>query len=127
MNRKEILNKTNGRCGYCGCELGKGWHISPINPVSVSVGLDGSLFENNNDMENMLAACKHCAMSKTHIGMNGRTQQLTIENFKAAILSTYDIMKDTPYYKRAIKYGLIQEVKTEVVFYFETLGIKTKK
>lgn len=36
MNKKDreiIFNKYGGRCSYCGCDLGKGWHVDHIEPV----------------------------------------------------------------------------------------------
>ena len=31
--RQEVFDKFGGRCAYCGCELGKGWHLDHIEPV----------------------------------------------------------------------------------------------
>ncbi|MBA3675604.1 MAG: hypothetical protein H0W75_11740 [Chitinophagaceae bacterium] len=117
--RQIIFDKYNGKCAYCGCNLIKGWHTSPIQPIEIKVGEDGSMIEENNTISNIVGACVNCAMSKTHIGMNGRTEHLTIENFKKAILQSFDMMKETPYYKRAIKFGLITESDIPLRFHFE--------
>lgn len=124
LDRQKIYEKYGGKCAYCGCELAKGWHASPIQPIKLTVTETGQVVEENNELSNIVGACVNCAMSKTHIGMNGRTEQLTIENFRNAIIETFELLKQQPYYKRALKFGMITETGKEFKFYFETVTAK---
>lgn len=54
--RAEILNKTGGRCHYCGCQLGDDWQPDHFIPLS-RFGLD--------DIRNLVPACKRCNASKS--------------------------------------------------------------
>jgi hypothetical protein len=121
-DRKKIFEKYGGKCAYCGCELGKGWHVSPIQPLQITIGEDGQFGEANNDEANMMPSCAGCSLSKMHLGMNGKSGMLTLENFRKAIERSFEHFKDYPQYKRAVRFGQIKEVSPKVKFYFETIN-----
>lgn len=123
MNKKErqiILKKFGGRCAYCGCEITKGWHISPILPVNLAVSSDGSVIKENDTMDNLFPSCAGCNLSKMHLGKKGKTEMLTLENYRKAIYRSFEFLKMHPDYKRAVRHGLVKETNIAVEFYFET-------
>src|SRR5262249_24421594 len=63
-----ILAKTSGRCWYCGCYLGNGWHCDHQVPRSRG---------GSNELENLVPACQKCNDAK-----GGKT----VEEYRQQIL-----------------------------------------
>lgn len=134
-DREVIKNKFNGKCAYCGCELGKGWHadhIKSINRYSELVRDEkGRTIRDekgnakrivkidrpeNDNIENINPACASCNINK---------HNLSIEDFRKLIQGFMNSLnlRSTPY-KFIKKYGLVEETGKPVVFYFEKYEVK---
>lgn len=121
---KEMLNaKFDGLCAFCGYALGERWHIFEIAPTKTFVTWNGKIILGDESYENKLPACISCNSSRIHGGGKRGEVQLTIEQFRAWLYSEFDFMANrsgtTPYYQRAIRFGLIEETGNPIVFHFE--------
>ncbi len=117
-NRSEILAKCNGRCAYCGGEITlKSMQVDHVEPV----------FRNHSDAqlkwygrdrgtdspENLLPSCARCNRWKS---------TFTLEQFRKIVESSVDrLERDTPNFRLARDFGIIEVKKDQVVFYFEKL------
>lgn len=123
--REIIFNKYGGRCAYCGCELVKGWHVSKLLSEAPEVNSKGEFLIKNDTIENKLPSCAACNMSRTRD--NSGVTYTTIEDFRKQILYNLEFVQSFPYYQRCLRFGLIEEKKTEIVFYFEQIQLKIAK
>lgn len=123
--REAIFNKTNGRCGYCGEPLKKGWHMDHMKPIRRQSKWDrkkrrfvatGVVERPENDtFENKIASCPSC---------NTRKGAESIEGFRSGLMHITEMLnRDSTIYKFANRYGLIKETNIKIVFYFETLNL----
>lgn len=101
--RRQIYNKYQGHCAYCGCEITfrqlRVDHIYPLNRG----GAD--------ELSNMNPSCHSC---------NHRKHTLTVEDFRKALERQPDVlMRDNVTYRNAIRYGQIKVVNPAITFYFE--------
>lgn len=131
-DRQTVFNKFGGRCAYCGCELTKGWHVDEIEPVIRTVryltdetGRNIYDYEKheykkeihiehpeNFHMDNQYPACASCNITK---------HCMSLESFREVVQGFISSLnKYTTQYKVAKRYGLIEETKKSVLFYFET-------
>lgn len=119
-DRQKVFNKYGGRCAFCGCELGKGWHIWDIEPIKTVVSLDGSLSTVNDNEENFMPACKPCGSLR----IRNYNKKMTIEEFRKEVLQSFEFLRyggiTATSYGRAIRFGFIKETGKELEFYFET-------
>ena len=100
--RQQILDKTSGRCAYCGCE-GK-MQIDHIVPIRTG-GLDV--------LENMFPACRSC---------NHRKSSSSLESFRKQIEDFLNVLyRDSVTYRNALRFGHIEPKPQDIVFYFEKL------
>ncbi|PPL04947.1 HNH endonuclease [Parapedobacter indicus] len=134
LQREEIRMKYGGRCAYCGCQLGQRWHADHLIPIrrserfvrdeSKAYVLDKYTYKPLREkylvnpeadcFENMVPACASCNILKN---------SLPLESFRATIAGFItSLNRDSTQYKIAKRYGLIQETKIEVKFYYETYG-----
>jgi len=109
--RKQIFDKYDGRCAYCGCELTSKFHVDHIEPIRRNS--DGTCLKPNESIENLNPACPSCNIMKHSYSLEYFRE--TIKKFVNS-LNLYNNQ-----YKFAKKYGLVQETEKEVIFYFETL------
>lgn len=129
MTKKEerqfIFDKTNGRCGYCGNELKKGWHKDHMKPIGRESEWDrkdrkfkhtGVVRKPERDvLENLLASCPKC---------NLRKGSSSINNFRGELMNTIESLnRDSSPYRFAKQYGLLKETGVKIIFYFETLKL----
>lgn len=130
-DRQKIFEKYGGRCAYCGCELGKGWHVDEIEPirrkekfilghwekdqwVPSKVIPDGCLHPERIHVDNQNPACASCNINK---------HSASLEEFRQMIAKFINSLNQySTQYKIAKRYGLLQETERPVVFYFETLN-----
>ncbi len=124
--RQEIFEKTGGKCAYCGCELGKGWHADHMDAVNRNYGYNretrkwfcrGLNSPENDHVDNLIPSCPSCNITKS--GMS-------VEDFRGFIERSIDRLNKGHYnaYKFGKRFGLIHETPKSVVFYFETLANK---
>jgi len=114
MTRDELSAKTNGRCGYCGEPLQKGWHKDHMEPVEKYPGTNIMKYPERDNDDNLIASCPSCNINK---------HSMSIEEFRAAIKQyVTSLNKRMVQYQMAKKYGLIREnIPFEITFYFEYL------
>ncbi|MGL5955424.1 MAG: HNH endonuclease [Brevinema sp.] len=108
--RKHIFEKTNGRCGYCGCELPEKWHIDHMNSLSLLSDFKGNSNGANN-LDNLIASCPPCNLYKA---------QDDVEGFRKSIRDILQRQNNSNrQYRIGKKFGLIEEIDKPIIFYFE--------
>lgn len=127
--RKEIYDKTGGKCYYCGCDLPKRWHADHVIPLRrIPEGIRdergkllGLKYDNNrcenegfDTVENKVPSCPRC---------NIRKNTESVEQFRKSIKSQVDVLlRNSNPFKLALDYGLIEIKDKEVEFYFEQMN-----
>lgn len=108
--RKQIWDKSQGKCWYCGCDLPKRWHIDHFHPVKRNP--DNTLTNPENDhFDNLVPACPSCNIMKS---------SMDIERFRDLIANFVTrLNRDITIYRHAKRYGLVKETEKEVTFWFE--------
>ena len=100
--RKKVYDKYQGHCAYCGCKLElKDMQVDHIIPKSKG---------GSDDMENLNPSCWACNYYKS---------DQTIEWFRRQLPLLLPRLRRSFIYRLALKYGLVEEKKKEVVFHFE--------
>jgi hypothetical protein len=103
-DRKRIHGKTHGHCAYCGCTL-------PLEKMTVDHVVSLASQGGNDDLSNLLPACRSC---------NHRKGTSSLEGFRSQIESCPRILaRDSPTYRNAVRFGLVVPNPHRVVFYFE--------
>jgi hypothetical protein len=126
MRRKEMRNKYNGCCAYCGEPIkGKGEtdHVNPIwrgreDDDYVIIVEDGRNMlcrigdiRGEDTEDNKVYTCKRCNMAKS---------TMTVEQFRQDIQDTADKLRSKKAQYRLIEdYGVIERTGNEIVFHFE--------
>lgn len=101
--REQVYQKCNGHCAYCGCKLE--YKDMQVDHVVAVYGHNGS-----NDIDNLMPACRMCNFYKS---------TFTLDEFRKSLESLHERLRKPFIYRLALKYGLIEERKSNVVFYFE--------
>jgi len=102
--RFAVKAKCNGKCAYCGIELGDKFHVDHVNAF-----YRGGKCE----MANFMPACAKC---------NNYKLTSNIEEFRGLISRQLELAhRNSVNYRTALRFGLILEVNNPVTFYFETL------
>jgi 5-methylcytosine-specific restriction endonuclease McrA len=110
--RREIWNKTKGKCWYCGCDLvEKGWHADHFKPIRRNWWEDTCLNPENDNEDNKVPACASCNIQKGSLDVEQFRDK--ISGFIAS-LNQYHTQ-----YAVAKRYGLIEETNVQVEFWFE--------
>jgi hypothetical protein len=118
--RAELAAKFGGRCAYCGTPLGERWHADHLEPVMRELkwvsgkGLmtTGKLERPERDtLDNLMPSCGPCNIDK---------HSLTLEQWRVKLGGAPGVLaRNSPTYRHAVRFGLVAEVTTAVVFYFE--------
>lgn len=113
--RLQIYNKYDGHCAYCGKPIEyKDMQVDHIKPLLR--GWCGSLREEyahkigDDDMSNLNPSCRAC---------NFRKGTSDVETFRKAIEHGLVCLERDFTYRLLKQYGLVEEHRVEVVFYFE--------
>ena len=111
--RKLVYEKTNGLCAYCGCEIPfKGFNADHVKCLHNHEWEDEII----DTVENMLPSCRSCNHYKSTYGRELFREQLSkIPDRLARDVSTYNIAK---------RFGMIEEHREPIKFYYEKIGIK---
>jgi len=149
-DRKNILDKCNGRCAYCGSVLGKRWHIDHVLPVNRQMKYSESHYRHKTtkqkvsykELPNQWFTEYEHITSKLVLDKVLNPERDTVENslpachscnitksnssvddFRKYIEQTVDSLNrnHNATYKFAKRYGQVQETPKPVIFYFETL------
>lgn len=118
MNRKDIWNKYNQRCAYCGNPLPFNKmqvdHINPLfrNDTDEQLELMG-VIRGLDDESNYNPSCARCNRWKS---------TFTLEAFRKQIQDSLSrLERDSPNYRLALDYNLININPKPVTFYFELI------
>lgn len=137
--RGAVFAMFAGHCAYCGCVLPeKGWHVDHIKPVDrewwkahrpkeTASWVDGKVVMVPTDrkvtigrperdcIENMYPSCAPCNIDKGAV---------PLEYWRKGLERRVEVCRrNHSAFRHAERFGLIAQVKTEVIFYFETLAI----
>lgn len=113
--RKEVYNKSDGHCWYCGCDLPDKWHVDHVEPVIRNYGgkIDPAM-SHLDTVDNMVPACPPCNMFK------GTS---SIERFRKHIERLPDILDTySVKYRNAIRFNMLQDMREPATFWFEEEG-----
>lgn len=84
--RKQVYEKCNGHCAYCGCKLDyKDMQVDHVKSVFY--------YNGTNDIDNLLPSCRMCNFYKS---------TFTLEEFRKN-LETFEIKKEVIFYFEAYK------------------------
>lgn len=111
--RKEVYEKYNHHCAYCGCELEyKDMQVDHVKSVYIHNDISKNMSEEEMyDISDLLPACRQCNFYKN---------TMSIEDFRKRLENTMmENLKKNFSYRLALKYRLIEEKKSNVTFYFE--------
>lgn len=110
INRELVYNKFNGHCAYCGCAIPTSKdmqvdHIIPKLLFNSRIGYD------LNDILNLNPACKVC---------NNWKSIYSVEEFRIQMQNQVNAARRySRNFRMAEKFGLVPQINTEVLFYFE--------
>ena len=102
--RKQVYEKYNGHCAYCGCKLE--YKDMQVDHVISVYGNNGS-----NDIENLMPACRMCNFYKG---------TKSLERFREELTKITGRLEKTFIYRLAKKYNLLSENNIDIKFYYET-------
>ena len=129
--RAELFGMFDGRCAYCGTSLPvKGWHADHIEPIYRKMKMvkknddpwagykfvkTGECFAPENDHAgNFMPSCRPCNIDKS---------AATVEIWRRSLEHKVEVLRaNYSAWRHAERFGLVAQVKTEVVFYFESLA-----
>ena len=110
--RQQVYDSLNGHCGYCGCEITyKEMQVDHIEAVYLhEAELNAGEAQQVNSIENYMPACRMCNFYKS---------TMSIESFRKQLETLPERLEKLFIYRLAKKYGIVQEIKKPVQFYFE--------
>lgn len=111
--RKEVYDKYNGHCAYCGCELEmKDMQVDHILSVCANHFRKEKTSEEMNEVGNLMPSCRQCNYYK---------DTCTIEGFRERLKTLMSRVKLPFIYRLAEKYGMVKELEWDGEFYFEKI------
>ena len=119
INRTEVYNKCNGHCAYCGKEIAmKEMQVDHVKPLyrndSVKTLEVWGVERGTDDFENLLPSCSRCNKWKS---------TYSLEMFRDIVQNSITrLERDTPNFRLAKDYGLLELTNKKIVFYFEKQG-----
>jgi hypothetical protein len=116
IDRQEVYNKCSGHCAYCGIEITfKQMQVDHIKPLYRNDKVETlevwGVERGTDEMDNLNPSCSRCNKWKS---------TFSLEMFRTIVENSIDRMeRDTPNFRLACDYGLIEVKQNPVVFYFE--------
>lgn len=117
--RATLRTMFDGRCAYCGAELGERWHADHLEPVlrgyapSTPDNPHGVFHSDRDVIGNMMPACAPCNLDKT---------AYTLEQWRAKLAgSAASLLRYSSTYRHALRFGLVANTAAPVVFHFEQM------
>ena len=101
--REQVYNKYNGHCAYCGEAI-------EYKEMQVDHVVSKYWYNGVDDISNYMPACRQCNFYKS---------TLSLEDFRKRLETITDRLKNEFIYKVALKYGLVEERKKPIKFFFE--------
>ncbi|MEG0922003.1 MAG: HNH endonuclease signature motif containing protein [Comamonas sp.] len=118
--RAKLREKYDGRCAYCGCELGDKWHADHIEAIDRQWWKPGSPAAKPelDTLENMNPSCPPCNIDK---------HSMSLESWRGVMQRSNEVLvRDVSTFRRAVRYGLVTLNAEPIVFYFEKLVAQAK-
>ena len=116
IDRQEVYDKCSGHCAYCGIEITfKQMQVDHIKPLYRNDKVETlevwGVERGTDEMDNLNPSCSRCNKWKS---------TFSLEMFRTIVENSIDRMeRDTPNFRLARDYGLIEVKQNPVVFYFE--------
>ena len=111
MNRREIYNKYDGHCAYCGKKIDFD-DLSIDHLIAVSKG-------GTDEVDNLIPCCYLC---------NHQKDNMNVEEFRAYLENIEYALDDYKPYRAALLYKRISVAKKKpIVFYFEQVDSNLNK
>lgn len=116
--RELVRLKYGNKCAYCGCELGKVFHVDHIEAYWHSMTENqcerAGIKKGVDSIENYNPACPRCNRWKS---------TFDIETFRKEISEQLNrLYRYNNNYRMAFDYGMITENREPIKFYFEKLN-----
>jgi hypothetical protein len=122
--REALRAKFDGRCAYCGCELGPRWHADHVEPVLRKlqavqtergwkyVSTSETWCPEHDHTDNLMPACPPC---------NNHKHSHNLESWRHELGRAREILrKNYSTYRIAVRFGFVSEADdAPVVFHFE--------
>lgn len=118
IDRQKVYAKCDGHCAYCGNEITfKQMQVDHIEPhwhtFTAEEAIIHNLKKGSHDIENLNPSCARCNKWKS---------TYDLETFRNVIqTSIMRLERDTPNFKLARDYGLLNITEKPVIFYFEKI------
>lgn len=116
INREEVYNKCSGYCAYCGIEITmKQMQVDHIKPLYRNDKVETlevwGVERGTDEMDNLNPSCARCNKWKS---------TFSLEMFRTIVENSIErLERDTPNFRLAKDYGLLNITKNKVIFYFE--------
>ena len=116
INREEVYNKCGGHCAYCGKVITiKEMQVDHIEPhwhtLSEQEARKSGINKGSHDFDNLNPSCARCNKWKS---------TYSVEHFRKVVETSLNrLERDTPNFRLARDYGLIEVIEKPVIFYFE--------
>lgn len=111
--REAVRMKFGGNCAYCGCELNSRFHVDHVKAVFRNKCLEAGAYKpQNHNEENLFPACAPCNLFKSTFDIEGLRGEIAEQVERARRYSVN--------FRVAERFGLIQETKNPIKFWFET-------
>jgi len=113
--RDRILEKSGGKCFYCGCDLsGQKWHVDHFYPV-VRIGNGEMIYPALDTEINMVPSCAPCNNFKSSSDVEGM-------RFRVAE-QLVNVPKSSMGMRQLMRLGLAEIHERPIIFWFEKNGI----
>jgi 5-methylcytosine-specific restriction endonuclease McrA len=119
INREEVWLKYDKRCAYCGKDITiKEMQVDHIQPhwhtMTEEEANRFNITKGSHDMENLNPSCARCNKWKS---------TYSLEQFRKVIETSINrLERDTPNFRLARDYGLVEVNEKPIKFYFEMRG-----
>jgi hypothetical protein len=111
--RELVRLRYQGRCAYCGDQLGQRWHADHFEPIRRKWWTkEGGMERPQHDkLDNLFPACPPCNIDKHAMSLDAWRRKL---QDACGVLS-----RGHATYRHAVRFGLVAETGAVVVFHFE--------
>lgn len=116
INRQEVYDKCDGHCAYCGEEITiKQMQVDHIEPhwhtLTEQQAIRAKIVKGSHNIDNLNPSCARCNKWKS---------TYDLETFRKVVQNSISrLERDTPNFRLARDYGLLEVKEIPVVFYFE--------
>ncbi len=103
--RKQVYEKCNGHCAYCGCTL-EYEDMQVDHKKTLRIG-------GADNLDNMLPSCRSC---------NHYKATLDVEQFRDYLSGAHKrLLRDSIPYQVAERYEIVKHIGDDIVFWFERM------